>query len=119
MKNFGVGAWGRGVRGGALKAKHYSFVGGGGVLLLFFFFQSSGRLAFVKMYNFLQVMDLLKDAVLLVSFVQMRSFGMKKMMNKQNLGFREKLRPGEYTVLKPGKTRLKPRLFLPNILARK
>ena len=29
----------------------------------FFFFQSSGQLAFVKMYNFLQVMILLKNAV--------------------------------------------------------
>ena len=38
-------------------------------LLLFFFFffflffQSSGQLAFVKMYNFLQMMVLLKNAV--------------------------------------------------------
>ena len=31
--------------------------------LFFFFFQSSGQLAFVKMYNFLQVMVLLKNAV--------------------------------------------------------
>ena len=29
----------------------------------FFFFQSSGQLAFVKMYDFLQVMVLLKNAV--------------------------------------------------------
>ena len=28
-----------------------------------FFFQSSGQLAFVKMYNFLQVMVLLKNAI--------------------------------------------------------
>ena len=35
-----------------------------------------GRLAFVKMYdNFLQVVVLLKNAVLWISFVQMRSFG--------------------------------------------
>ena len=34
--------------------------GGGGAV---FFFQSSGQLAFVKMYNFLQVMVLLKNAV--------------------------------------------------------
>ena len=55
----------------------------------------------------------------------MGSFGMKKkknnnkknMMNKQNLASREKLSPGEYTVLYPGKTRLKPRLFPPAILA--
>ena len=34
-----------------------------------------------------------------------------------NLGSSEKLSPGEYTVLYPGKIRLKPRLFLPGILA--
>ena len=39
------------------------------------------------------------------------------MMNKQNLGSREKLSPGEYTELYPGKIRLKPRIFLPPILA--
>ena len=35
------------------------------LLLLFFvlFFQSSGQLTFMKMYNFLQVMVLLKNAV--------------------------------------------------------
>ena len=33
---------------------------GGAVVLLFVFFQSSGRLAFVKMYSFLQVVVLLK-----------------------------------------------------------
>ena len=39
------------------------------------------------------------------------------MMNKQNIGSREKLSsPCEYTVLYPGKIRLKPRLFLPPIL---
>ena len=38
--------------------------GGGAVcLLLLLFFQSSGQLAFVKMFNFLQVMVLLKNAV--------------------------------------------------------
>ena len=38
-----------------------------------------GRLAFVKTYNnFLQVVVLLKNAVLWISFVQMGSFGMKK-----------------------------------------
>ena len=47
----------------------------------------------------------------------MRSFGMKQMINKQNLGSREKFSPGEYTVLYPGKIRLKPRLFLSSILA--
>ena len=51
--------------GGALKAKHYYiFVGGGrAVFCCCFVFQSSGQLAFVKMYNFLQVMVLLKNAV--------------------------------------------------------
>ena len=48
---------GGGERGGALKAKHYIFVGGGR------FFQFSGQLAFVKTYNFLQVVVLLKNAV--------------------------------------------------------
>ena len=43
-------------------------------LLLLLFFQPSGRLAFVKIYNFLQVVVILKNAVLWVSFVQMRSF---------------------------------------------
>ena len=47
---------------GGLKAKHYNiFVGVAG--LFFFFFQSSGQLAFVKIYNFLQVMVLLKNTV--------------------------------------------------------
>ena len=70
------------------------------------FFQSIGQLAFVKIYNFQQVVVLLKNAVLWVSFVQMGlyMFGMKKIINKQNLGSGEKLRPGEYTVLYPGKT---------------
>ena len=105
-KNMGAGGGeGRASGGGALKAKHYIFVGGGGAV----FFQSSGRLAFVKVYNFLQVVVLLKNAVLLVSFVQMRTFG--------SLGSHEKLSPGENTVLYPGKTRLKPRPFLPAILA--
>ena len=60
MKKIWVG-WGR----GALKAKHYIFVRGWGWrgCFFFFFFQSSGQLAFVKMYNFLQVMVLLKNAV--------------------------------------------------------
>ena len=40
-----------------------------------------------------------------------------KNKNKQNLGSHEKLSPGEYTVLYPGKIRLKTRLFLPAILA--
>ena len=38
-------------------------------------------------------------------------------MNKQILCSRKKLSLGEYTVLYPGKTRLKSRLFLPAILA--
>ena len=62
-----------------------------------------GRFAFVKMcHNFLQVVVLLKNAVLWISFVQMRSFGIIiiiKMMNKQNLCSPEKLSLGEYTVL--------------------
>ena len=44
---------------GPLKAKHYIFVWWGRRL----FFQSSGQLAFVKMYNFLKVMVLHKNAV--------------------------------------------------------
>ena len=69
-----------------------------------------GRLAFVKMYyNFLQVVVLLKNAVLWISFVQMGSFGMKKkkkkeLMNKQNLCSHKKLSLGEYTVLNLAKT---------------
>ena len=50
--------------GGALKAKHYIFVGGRGAgLVARLYFQSSGQVAFVKMYNFLQVMGLLENAV--------------------------------------------------------
>ena len=62
---------------GALKAKHYIFVEVGGAVffLFFFFFQPTGRLAFVKIYNFLQVVVFLKNAVLWVSLVQMGSFG--------------------------------------------
>ena len=59
--------------------------GGGtgvGAVVCLFFFQFSGRLAFVKMYNFLQVV-VLKNAALWVSFVQMRSFGMKKKNDEQ------------------------------------
>ena len=59
-----------GVGGGGFQGKALYFCGGGGggeaVFFLFFFsflFQSSGQLAFVKMYNFLQVMVLLKNAV--------------------------------------------------------
>ena len=40
-------------------------------------------------------------------------------MNKQNIGFREEISLCEYIVLYPGKTQLKPRLFLPAILAGK
>ena len=61
-----------------MKAKHYIFVRGVGegfvVARMFFFFQSSGHLAFVNMYNFLQVMVLLKK----MQFVQMGSVGMNK-----------------------------------------
>ena len=38
-------------------------------------------------------------------------------LKAKHLGSDEKLSPGENTVLHPGKTRLKPRLFLPAILA--
>ena len=48
-----------------------------------FCFQSSGQLAFVKMYNFLQLVVLLKNAVLLVSFVQMGSFGIKSWFSRE------------------------------------
>ena len=55
---------------GALKAKHYYiFVGEGAVVVVVFvvvfFFNpvGSGQWAVVKMYNFLQVMVLLKNAV--------------------------------------------------------
>ena len=48
-----------------------------------FCFQSSGRLAFVKIYNFLQLVVLLKNAVLWVSFVQMGSFGMKSRFSRE------------------------------------
>ena len=76
MRAGGGGEAGGGGGGGALKAKHYIFVvvGKAVVFFLFFFFQSSGRLAFVKMYNFLQVVIFLKYAVLWVSFVQMGFF---------------------------------------------
>ena len=51
--------WGGGWRGVfAGKALIYFFRGWRG-----FFFQSSGQLAFMEMYNFLQVMVLLKNAV--------------------------------------------------------
>ena len=43
-------------------------------------------------------------------------FFLPAMMNKQNIGSREKLSTCEYTVLYPGKTWLKLRLFLPAIL---
>ena len=73
---------GEGLRGGGFEGKALYFCGGGrgvaGLLLLLLLFQSSGRLAFVKMYNFLQVVVILKNAVLWVSFVQMRSFRMKQ-----------------------------------------
>ena len=39
------------------------------------------------------------------------------MMNKQNIDYRDKLSPCEYIVLYHGKFQLKPRLFLPAILA--
>ena len=57
--------WGGG--GGALKAKQYIFVVVGEAVFFFFFcffFQTSGRLAFVNIYNFLQVVVFLKNAVL-------------------------------------------------------
>ena len=70
---------------GGFEGKALYFCGGGGAVW---------RLAFVKMYHFLQVVVFLQNAVLRVSFVQMSSFGMKKKkkkkktMNKQNLGSR-------------------------------
>ena len=42
-----------------MKAEHYIYI----FFFLILFFQSSGQVAFVKMYNFLQVMVLLKNAV--------------------------------------------------------
>ena len=54
----GIGGGGGG--GGVFEGKALYFCGGGGAV---FFFQSSGRLAVVKMYNFLQVVVLLKNAV--------------------------------------------------------
>ena len=65
MKKFGGGFEGKalyfwrglgGVGGGAVFSFFFFF-------LLLLFFQSSEQLAFVKMYNFLQVMVLLKNAV--------------------------------------------------------
>ena len=63
--------------GGGFNVKHYIFVEVGGAVVVVFwgFFQSSGRLAFVKMYHFLQVVVFLRNSVLWVSFVQMGSFG--------------------------------------------
>ena len=51
MKKYGAGR-GCGLGGGSLKVKHYIFV-----CVCGSFLQSSGQLAFVKMYTFLQVMD--------------------------------------------------------------
>ena len=53
---------GRGLEG---KALYFGGRGGSGGAVFFFvlFFQFSGQLAFVKMYNFLQVMGRLKNAV--------------------------------------------------------
>ena len=59
---------------GGFEGKALYFCGGGRDCCCFFF-QSSGRLAFMKMYNFLQVVVFLKNAVLWVSFVHMGSFG--------------------------------------------
>ena len=55
MKKY-AGGGGEGT-GRALKSRHYIFVGEWAGT---FFFQSSGRLVFVKMYNFMQVVVLLK-----------------------------------------------------------
>ena len=49
--------------GGGFEAKHYIFFWGGGGGGAVFYFQSSGQLAFVKIYNFVQVMVFLKNAV--------------------------------------------------------
>ena len=90
----------------------------------FFFFQSSVQLAFVKMYNFLQVMILLKNAVcsngICWNEKKKKFLFLEELCECHDLiggGSREKLSPGEYTVLYPGKFRLKPRLFFPAILA--
>ena len=64
--------------GAGFEGKALYFLGAGSRFFFCFFFQSSGWLVFVKMYNFMQVVVLLKNAVLWVSFVQMGSFGMKK-----------------------------------------
>ena len=74
MKKYGRG---RGTGEGGFEGKALYFRGGWGwrgCCFLCFSPQSSGQLAFVKMYNnFLQVMVLLK-----MQFVQMGSVGMKK-----------------------------------------
>ena len=57
----GGGVAGRGVGGGEAVFFFFFFFFCFFVVVLFF--QSSGQLAFVKMYNFLQVMVLLKNAV--------------------------------------------------------
>ena len=78
-----------------------------------------GRLAFVKMYNnFLQVVVLLKNAVLWISFVQ-KIFWKKKKNDEQTKSVfsREVKSRRIHCKIDPGKTRLKFRLFLPAILA--
>ena len=86
----GGGGGGAGERG-SLKAKHYIFVVGGGAVL------------FVCLF------------VLLFRFVGFCFSFFPAMMNKQNIGSREKVSPCEYNILYPVKTLLKPRLFLPAI----
>ena len=120
-----------GMGGGGLWRQSTIFLCGGGGD---FFFQSSGQLAFVKMYNFLKVMVLHKNAVSSngicwnekkKKFLFLEEGSPEK---KNELcecddggvdliggGSRKKLSPGEYTVLysiKPGcfsKKKLKPR----------
>ena len=133
-----------------MKAKHYILCRGGGggwrgyfvfcycfffVVVVVVVFQFSGQLAFVKMYNFLQVMVLLKNAVCSNGICWNEEkflFLEEGSPEKDELcechgggvevdliggGSREKFCPGEYPVLYSGKIRLKPRLFLPAILA--
>ena len=128
--------------GGALKAKHYIFVGGGeGVAGLFFFvcfliqwadsFCENLFIIFCRWWSSSKM-----------QFVQMGSVGMKKVpIFRRGLSrktkwvmrvpwwwrwliswpyrwwFSREVKFRRYTVLYPGKTRLKPRLFLPAVLA--
>ena len=80
----------RGAGARALNARHYIFVRGGG---LFFFFVLFCLFCLFFFFN------------------PVGGWIFPAMMNI-NIGSREKLSPVEYTVLHPGKIRLKPWLFL-------